>query len=133
MEPDVVGALSTTWSYEITVPFEDEWWAQARATDTAGQSDLDTADRRWIVTENGQPPTVSISQPTVMVPPTAAQPITVAPGSPITFAGSANDDEALREVSITLRNNTTGERLAADGTWGTNVTAGSYSCSRRPT
>ena len=126
VEPDVVGALSTTWSYEITVPFEDEWWAQARATDTAGQSDLDTADRRWIVSENGAPPSVSISEPTVMVPPTSTQPITVAPGSPITFAGSANDDEALREVSITLRNNTTGERLAADGSWGTNVIAGSY-------
>ena len=28
--------------------------------------------------------------------------------------------------TITLRNNTTGERLASDGTWGTNVTAGSY-------
>ena len=53
VEPDVVGALSTTWSYEITVPFEDEWWAQARSTDTAGQSVLDTDDRRWIVTENG--------------------------------------------------------------------------------
>jgi PKD repeat protein len=126
VEPDVVGALSTTWSYEITVPFEDEWWAQARSRDTAGQSDLDTADRRWIVTENGQPPTVSISQPTVMVPPTTAQPITVAPGSPMTFAGTANDDEALREVSITLRNNTTGERLASDGTWGANVIAGSH-------
>ena len=33
-----------------------------------------------------------------MVPPTTAQPITVAPGSPMTFAGSANDDEALAEV-----------------------------------
>ena len=28
--------------------------------------------------------------------------------------------------TITLRNNTTGERLASDGTWGTNVIAGSY-------
>jgi PKD repeat protein len=126
IDPDVVGATSTTWSYEITVPYEDEWWAQARATDTAGQSDLDTADRRWIVTESGQPPTVSITQPTVMVPPTTTQPYTVAPGSPITFAGSANDDEALREVWITLRNTTTGERLAADGTWGTSVIAGSF-------
>ena len=50
----------------------------------------------------------------------------MAPGSPITFAGSANDDGALREVWITLRNNTTGERLASDGSWGTNVIAGSY-------
>ncbi|WP_207005961.1 PKD domain-containing protein [Nocardioides aromaticivorans] len=126
VEPDVVGATSTTWSYEITVPFEDEWWAQARSSDTAGQSSLDTADRRWIVTENGQAPTVSITQPASMVPPTTAQPVTVSPGSPITFAGSANDDEALNEVSITLRNNSTGERLASDGSWGTGVIAGSY-------
>ena len=33
-----------------------------------------------------------------MVPPTTTQPITVAPGSPMTFAGSANDDEALAGV-----------------------------------
>lgn len=124
--PDVVGATSTTWSYEITVPFEDEWWAQARSSDTAGQSSLDTADRRWIVTANGQPPTVSITQPATMVPPTAAQPVTVTPGQPLTFAGTANDDESLNEVSITLRNTSTGERLAADGSWGTSVIAGSY-------
>ena len=42
--PDVVGAKSTTWSKEITVPNEGTWKAQARATDTAGQPDLDTAD-----------------------------------------------------------------------------------------
>ncbi len=126
VEPDVVGATSTTWSYEITVPYEDEWFAQARASDTTGQSDLDTADRRWIVTEDGQAPTVSITQPAVMVPPTSAQTVTVTPGQPLTFSGSATDDERLTEVSITLRNNSTGERLASDGSWGTNVIAGSY-------
>lgn len=125
-EPDVVGATSTTWSYEITVPFEDDWLAQARARDNAGQSDLDTADRHWIVTENGQAPTVSITQPTLMLPPTAAQTYTVAPGSPLTFAGSANDDESVRAVWISLRNTTTGERLAADGSWGTDVISGAY-------
>ena len=31
VELDVVGATSTTWSHEITVPFEDEWLIQARA------------------------------------------------------------------------------------------------------
>jgi PKD repeat protein len=124
--PDVVGATSTTWSYEITVPYEDTWWAQARSTDTSGQSSLDTSDRRWVVAANGQAPTVSITQPTTMVPPTAAQPITVAPGSPLTFSGAANDDQAVSLVTITLRNNSTGERLASDGSWGTGVIAGSY-------
>ncbi len=126
VEPDVVGATSTTWSYELTVPYEDEWWLQARASDTTGQSDLDTSDRRWIVTENGQPPTVSITEPAVMVPPTAAQTVTVTPGQRLTFSGSATDDEGLREVWITLRNNSTGERLASDGTWGTGVISGSH-------
>ena len=116
--PDVVGATSTTWSREITVPSEGTWKAQARAVDTAGQSDLDTADREWIVSESGQAPSVSISAPTVMVPPTAAQTLVVAPGSPLTFRGSATDDEALNDVEITLRNNTTRENLASDGTWG---------------
>ena len=32
---------------------EGTWKAQARAVDTAGQSDLDTADREWIVSEYG--------------------------------------------------------------------------------
>ncbi|KRB80009.1 hypothetical protein ASE01_00410 [Nocardioides sp. Root190] len=126
VEPDVVGGTSTTWSQEVTVPYEDEWWLQARASDTTGQSDLDTADRRWIVTENGQPPTVSITQPALMVPPTSTQTVVVTPGQPLTFSGSANDDEALSEVWITLRNNSTGERLASDGSWGTGVIAGSY-------
>ena len=126
VELDVPGAISTTWSHEITLPFEDEWLIQARSTDTAGQSDLDTADRRWIVTENGQPPSVSMTQPVEMLPPTSVQPLTVSPGQPITFAGSANDDDALAAVYITLRNNTTGERLAADGSWGSAVTAGNY-------
>lgn len=124
--PDVVGATTTTWTYEVTVPFEDEWWGQVRSSDTGGQSSLDTADRRWIVTTTGQAPTVSISQPVSMVPPTAVQPVTVTPGSPITFAGSANDDQSLHQVWVTLRNTSTGERLAADGSWGTNVIAGSY-------
>ena len=69
------------------MPTEGTWKAQARAVDTAGQSALDTADRDWIVSEDGAAPTVSISAPAVMVPPTAAQPLVVAPGSPLTFSG----------------------------------------------
>ena len=122
--PDVVGALSTTWSREITVPTEGTWRAQARAVDTAGQSDLDTADRTWIVTEDGVPPTVSISAPIAMVPPTAAPPYVVAPGGKLTFSGSANDDAHLNSVEVSFRNNTTRENLASDGTYGPNAIAG---------
>ena len=119
--PDVVGAKSTTWSREITVPVEGTWKAQARATDSSGQADLDTGDRTWIVSEDGQTPTVSISAPTVMLPPTPVNPYVVAPGSPLTFRGSAEDDENLNYVEVSLRNNTTRENLSAGGTWGTDV------------
>ena len=51
---------------------------------------------------------------------------TAAPGSRITFAGSAADDEGLKNVEISLRNNATREQLASDGTWGTDVIQGWY-------
>jgi PKD repeat protein len=64
---------------------------------------------------------VSISQPVVMLPPTAAQPYTVTPGGQLTFRGSAEDTDDLNSVEITLRNNTTRENLSSGGTWGTDV------------
>ncbi len=118
--PDVVGAKSTTWSREITIPSEGEWRAQARAVDSAGQSDLDTGDRTWIVSEDGVAPSVSISAPATMVPPTAAQPLVITPGSRPIFRGSANDDGRLASVEVTLRNSTTRENLAADGSFNAN-------------
>jgi PKD repeat protein len=122
--PDVVGALSTTWSLEVTVPTEGEWRAQARASDTAGQSDLDTADRTWIVSSTGQAPTLTITAPVTMVPPTSAQTVVVAPGGRLTFTGTAADDGDLTTVEISLRNSTTRENLAADGSWGVNAIQG---------
>ena len=100
--------------------------AQVVPTDTAGNSSLDTVDRTWIVNTNGVAPSVAITTPVVMNPPTATAPLTVAPGSPMTFSGSATDDENLNSVEITLRNSTTRENLASDGTWGTDVQAGNY-------
>ncbi|MGE3590243.1 MAG: PKD domain-containing protein, partial [Ilumatobacteraceae bacterium] len=123
-DPDVVGAASATWSYEVTLPYEGEWTAQAIAVDTAGQSDLRSADATWLVSETAIEPTVSISEPAIMIPPTTTQPLVVTPGAPITFAGSATDDEGLDYVEISLRNSATREVLAADGTWGTDVIAG---------
>ncbi|MEV7431806.1 PKD domain-containing protein [Nocardioides sp. NPDC092400] len=124
--PDVVGGVSTTWSQEITVPYEDTWMAMARATDTAGQGDLDTADRSWLVATNAVAPTVTISKPVTMTPPTAVGTVQVAPGQPVTFSGTATDDQDLREVFISLRNTTTRENLGADGSWGVDVIAGAY-------
>ncbi len=127
--PDVVGATNTTWSKEITVPVEGTWKARARATDTNGVSDLDTGDRSWIVSEDGAAPTVSISAPATMVPPTAAPALSVAPGSPLTFSGSAEDDGSLNKVQIRLRNSTTRENLGIDGTWSTDVPQDWYTIS----
>jgi hypothetical protein len=124
--PDVVGGTNTTWSWEWTLPYESEWTMQAIAVDTAGQSDLRSADRTWIVNDNAIPPEVAITTPAVMNPPTSTAAITMAPGSPLTFSGSATDDEGLNSVEIQLRNSTTREQLATDGSWGTDVQSGWY-------
>jgi PKD repeat protein len=116
--PDVPNATSTTWSKEVTVPSEGTWQAQARARDTNGNSSLDTTDRTWNVSANGQAPSVSISSPGSVVPPTAPQVVTVEPGGPMTFTGSAVDDGEVRSVYVAMLNNSTGENLTVDGTWG---------------
>jgi PKD repeat protein len=124
--PDVVGATSATWQYEVTLPHEGEWRMSATAIDTTGQSDLRSATRDWLITSTGTAPTVAINAPAPMTPPTAAPAYTVAPGGPLTFSGTANDEDDLANVEITLRNSTTREQLASDGSWGTDVIQGSY-------
>jgi PKD repeat protein len=119
--PDVVGATSATWQYEVTLPHEGEWRMSATAIDNAGQSDLRSATRDWLITSTGVAPTVAINTPTPMTPPTAAAPYNVPPGGTLTFSGPANDEANLHHVEISLRNNTTREQLAADGSWGTDV------------
>nr|WP_278249646.1 PKD domain-containing protein [Nocardioides sp. IC4_145] len=124
--PDVIGATNATWSYEVTLPHEGVWRGSATAVDTTGQADLRSATRDWTVDSNAVAPTVTIQQPAAMTPPFAANPVTVEPGGRLTFSGTAADDEGLKNVEITLRNTSTGERLAADGTWGTSVSAGNH-------
>ncbi len=115
--PDVPDARSTTWSTEVTVPFEGEWMLAVTPRDTAGQSSLDTFNRRWIVSSTSVAPSVTILTPVIMNPPATATPVTVAPGSRLTFTGTATDDEDLAVVEIQLRNTSTGEAVASDGTW----------------
>jgi hypothetical protein len=122
VQPDVPGALTTTWSTELTVPYEGQWQIQVTPRDTAGQSSLDTIDRTWIVSTTGIAPSVTITAPAPMTPPTTAPTITMAPGGRITFSGTATDDEGLAYVEVSLRNSTTRDGLAADGTWGPNLT-----------
>ena len=119
--PDVVGATSATWQYEVTLPHEGEWRMSATAIDNNGQSDLRGSTRDWLITSTGVAPTVAINAPAPMTPPTAAPAYTVTPGGRLTFSGTANDTDDLVNVEISLRNNTTREQLAADGTWGTDV------------
>ena len=52
----------------------------ATAIDTTGQQDLRGDNRDWIVTTTGVAPTVTITSPVAMTPPTNAAPFTVAPG-----------------------------------------------------
>ncbi|MFC4149215.1 hypothetical protein ACFO0M_23440 [Micromonospora mangrovi] len=122
-EPDVIGAVSTTWQLDLDLPIEGDWKLMATAIDTAGQADLRGATREWTISSTGVPPTVAISAPVAMTPPTAAAPLTVAPGQPITFSGTAADDDAVKSVEVYLRNTTTKESLAADGSWGVDAVA----------
>jgi PKD repeat protein len=124
--PDVVGATSATWQYEVTLPHEGTWRMSATAIDSAGQSDLRGATRDWLISSTGVAPTVAINTPAPMTPPTAAPTLTVAPGGRLTFSGTANDTDNLASVEISLRNSTTREQLASDGSWGTDVIAGWY-------
>ena len=80
VEPDVVGATSTTWSYEITVPYEGEWKARP-GPDTAGSPTSTPPTAPGSSARTASAPTVSISAAAVMVPPTAAQPSWSPPGS----------------------------------------------------
>ncbi|GAB6985657.1 PKD domain-containing protein [Nocardioides pyridinolyticus] len=123
-EPDVIGATNATWSYEVTLPHEGVWRGSATAVDTAGQADLRSATRDWTVDSNAVAPTVAIAQPVEMTPPFTVPPVTVQPGSPMTFSGTATDDEGLKNVEVTLRNTSTGQNLSNDCSWGTNVSAG---------
>ena len=113
-EPDVIGATNATWSYEVTLPHEGIWRGSATATDTIGQADLRSGVRDWRVDSTVVAPTVAISQPVEMTPPFAAPTVTVEPGSRVTFSGTAEDDQGLKNVEITLRNSSTGEGLAND-------------------
>ncbi|MGL5825282.1 MAG: PKD domain-containing protein [Nocardioides sp.] len=126
VEPDVPGATAATWQTEVTLPHEGEWKGGVLATDTTGQNSLKFIGVTWTVDASGAPPAVTITAPTAVNPPTAAPPLSVQPGSPITFSGTATDDVDLDRVEIRLQNTSTRENLAADGSWGTGVPAGYY-------
>src|SRR4029450_288570 len=61
--PDVVGATSATWQYEVSLPHEGTWRMSATAIDNAGQSDLRSATRDWPITSRGGAPSVGINAP----------------------------------------------------------------------
>ncbi|WP_307853654.1 PKD domain-containing protein [Nocardioides palaemonis] len=123
-QPDVVGATSATWSYEVTLPHEGIWRASATAVDTTGQADLRSATRDFRVDSTSVAPTVKINAPVEMTPPFAVPAVTVDPGGRVTFSGTATDDAGLKNVEIGLRNTSTGENLGSDCTWAVGISAG---------
>jgi PKD repeat protein len=125
--PDVVGATNATWSYDLTLPHEGIWRLSATAIDDAGQADLRSGVRDVTVNSNAVAPSVTLDSPVAWAAPAPAPgSFTVQPGQPITFSGTATDDENVQLVEITLRNTTTRENLGADGTWGVNVISGQH-------
>ncbi len=126
VEPDVDNATSTTWQHEVTLPSEGSWKIGAAAVDTIGQSDSRWVTRDVTVDSSGAPPTVRITAPVQVTPPVVPPTLTMSPGSRLTYTGTATDDTALGSVEVSLRNTTTRENLAADGSWGSDVIAGWY-------
>ena len=124
--PDVIGATAATWRADVTLPTEGEWTITATAVDTAGQPDIRGANRTFVIDSNAVAPTVTMTSPVPVNPPTVTSPITVAPGAPITFAGTAVDNANLYSVEVRLQNVSTKENLASDGTWGQDSIAGWY-------
>ena len=118
IDPDDPGAASTTWQHQLDLPYEGNWKIGAMASDNSGQSDTRWETREYTVDSSGQPPTVTVTQPIPVTPPVSSPTLTMAPGGPLTFRGTATDDQALATVEVSLRNSTTREGLAADGTWG---------------
>ncbi len=122
--PDNPGAVDTSWQHPVNLPYEGDWKVGAMAIDTTGQSDTRWETRDYSVDSSGQPPTVTITQPIAVTPPVTSPTLTRPPGAPLTFRGTATDDESLATVEVSLRNSTTREGLAADGTWGSDVISG---------
>jgi PKD repeat protein len=124
--PDIVGATSATWSYEVTLPHDGEWRGSATAVDNAGQADLRSSTRDWLISPGAASPLITLNQPTTMTPPSAAPSITVTPGSPMTFSGTAIDPDGLQQVEVYLRNAATREVIASDGSYGTGLVGDWY-------
>ncbi|HEX5018950.1 MAG TPA: PKD domain-containing protein [Actinomycetes bacterium] len=121
--PDIVGATSATWSYEVTLPHDGTWRGSATAIDNAGQSDLRSSTRDWLISPGAASPVIALNQPTTVTPPTTGS-WTVEPGAPLTFSGVAVDPDGIRNVEVYLRNSSTREVIASDGSWGTDVVGG---------
>lgn len=118
IDPDVVGAPNGTWHTEVTVPSEGRWRMNVSSTDTAGQTDVQNVERTFVVTLNGVAPSVTLTAPVAINPPTPAAPFFSPAGQAVTLAGTASDDSAITAVAIVLVNTTTGDGLAGDGTFG---------------
>ncbi|MFC5177990.1 PKD domain-containing protein [Nocardioides taihuensis] len=129
IDPDVPDATSATWQYELNLPNEGDWKVSATAVDTAGQSDTRQEVVDYTVDTSGQAPSVTISTPLAVTPPTPSPSLTMAPGGRITFTGTATDDQDLATVEVSLRNTVTRDNLGADGSWGPDVIAGFHKIS----
>ncbi|MFI5100854.1 MAG: hypothetical protein ACHQE5_10140, partial [Actinomycetes bacterium] len=125
-QPDVLDAANATWSYEVVLPHQGKWRMGASSIDDAGQGDLRGTVRDWTVTSSGVAPVVTVTAPVAMVPPGNPVSYVTKPGTHVTFTGTSTDAAGLTSVQVFLRNNTTHESLATDGSWGVNNVAGYF-------
>jgi hypothetical protein len=125
-QPDVLDVANATWSYEVVLPHDGKWRMGASSVDDAGQGDLRGTVRDWTVTASGIAPVVTVTAPVAMVPPGSPVAYVTTPGTHLTFTGTASDAAGLTAVQVFLRNNTTHEALATDGSWSADNVAGFF-------
>ena len=125
VQPDVVGATSTTWSYDVDGALRGRMDGSRVTPRDTGGSVLPRHRRPHLAGRQQRHRSDGHGHGTCRHDPADHRPRRqVTPGQPMTFSGHATDDEDLATWRSSCATTPRGERLAADGTWNNDRPAG---------
>ena len=104
------GATATGWSFDWNATGAGSYTATATAADASANADASPAT----VTFSTYLPDTTPADTTVTKPAKGAS----LPAGGVTVAGSAADDVGVKAVKVAVRNDSNGQWLRADGSWG---------------